>query len=140
MAIISGDAVWGLNVGHYRVFVGVQQALIQTVCHLMVLLHWMVVVVEARHLHHSNAVVLRVNVQVLSKSGAVIIELVAIHRKSNDQEQKKNDANDRQDRRVSGRQEIVVHNVVIDYNVAVSIAVRPKYAIKASRFCGTERN
>lgn len=56
MTIVRRDAIWRLNVGH-DVVVRVQKTLIEAVTHLRMLLHRMVVVVKARHLHHSDAVV-----------------------------------------------------------------------------------
>lgn len=141
MAIVRGDAIWRLNcVWHDRVFVGVEQTLIETVTNVGMFLHWVIVVVEPRHLHHSNAVViLRVDIQMFAKPVAVIVDSVAIHRESNDEKQKKNNANDGENRRVSGRKEIVVHDW-IDHDVVVTVAIRSKNSVETSRFGGTKRN
>lgn len=132
VAVVGGDAVRRLNIRHNRVFVGVQQTLIQTVADVRVFLHWVVVVVEPRHLHHSDAVVvLRVNVQMLTEAVALVVDSVAVHREADDEEQQQNDANDGENRGVGGRQEVVIHNGVND-DVVVAVAIRSENAVVAS--------
>lgn len=137
MPVVRGYPVRRLNVLHGGVLVCVQKTLIEAVAHLVVLLG-MLVIVEARHLHHPDAVlILRVEVQVLAKPVAIVIDLVAVHRKAHDQEQQQNDSDDGENRRVGGRQEIVVHNGV-NHDVAVPVAVGSEDAVVAGRFSSAE--
>lgn len=138
MTIVGGNSIRRLDIWHNRVLVSVQQTLIQTVSHFMILLHRMIVVIKPRHLHHSNAiVVLRINIQMLAKPVAVIVDSVAVHCKSNNQKQQQDDANDWQDCGVGGRQEIVIHDRV-NHDVVVTIAIRSKDPSKAGWLSSAE--
>lgn len=131
MSVVGRDAVRRLNIGHDGVLGGVEQALVQAVAHLVVLLHRMVVVVEARHLHHPDAVVvLRVDVEMLAEPVGVVVNPVAVHGEPDDEEQQENDADDGQDGGVGRRKEIVVHDGVDD-DVAVTVAVRTEHSVVA---------
>lgn len=138
VSIVRRYPVRRLDVLNGHVLVGVQQALIKAVAHLVILLR-MLVVVESRHLHHSDAVlVLRVEIKMLAEAVAVVIDLVAVHRKAHDQEQQQNDADDGQDCRVGGRQEVVVHDRV-NHDVTVAVAVRSEDAVVTGRLGSTKR-